>query len=273
VRGDIRDPRALGPLVTGAEVVVHLAAYVHRRARNARQREECWSVNRDGTAALVDAIAANAPKAFLVFVSTANVYPASERALDENEPPRPRSVYGASKLAAEEIVRDAIRRGILRGAILRPAMVFGPHAPGNLALLIRLARAGWIVSVAGGGNRKSIVPIGQLVDAIVAVAEERDSTSGRTFNVAGEALSMGEIQQTIAGVVGRRVRVISVPVPLLKGAAWIAPRSREMIETYQATNVLDDSALRSLPAFSPRGDVRETLRETVRRQLEGRDAR
>src|SRR5215213_4513573 len=82
VIGDIRDRAAVEELVRGASVVVHLAAYVHRRGA----ADECWSINVDGTQTVIDAVAAVAPSAFLIVISSASVYGSGDTPRDESAP-------------------------------------------------------------------------------------------------------------------------------------------------------------------------------------------
>ena len=253
LRGDVRDAAALRDLVDGADVVVHLAGYVHRRTRTEGERRSCWEVNEGGTAALVKAIEEEAPDAFLIFVSTANVYAPSDAPIRESDRLRPSNPYGESKLAAERIVFD----GRVSATVLRPAMVFGPGAPGNLPKLIALVRRRVKLLFGGGANRKSLVPVEEVVDAILAVANDRELAKGRAFNVAGQTFTMKEINELIAEALGKKPVTVNVP-------RKIGTALGRMGETYTSSTELDGSALRALPSFTPRGDARERLRETVR---------
>src|SRR6266513_1494382 len=145
-------------LVRGADVVVHLAAWVHRYSRGTKDRDECWSVNVGGTDALIDALRGLTRAPFAVLMSSASVYGPSALALDEAASCHPHTVYGQSKLEAERHFLDAVRGGAIRGCVLRPAMIFGPAAPGNLDRLARMARRGWVIEVARGA-RKSVAVV------------------------------------------------------------------------------------------------------------------
>ena len=270
VAGDIRDATALASLVHGADVVVHLAAYVHRAVRTRSEHEECQAVNVGGTAALIEAIAAHAPDAFLIHVSTANVYASSGLPLGESAPLAPETPYGRSKLEAERLVLAAHASHRVHGTVLRPAMVFGPGAPGNFARLVSVVRRGIFVDI-GGGNRKSILPVETLIDAILAVAARRELADGEVFNVAGgEPLTMHEITLCMGGALGRKPRRVVVPFPLLRFGARLAdealrilpkrlPKLAQIVESYASSVVLDDTKLRSRLGFQPAVDVRTAI--------------
>lgn len=271
IRGDIRDRDAVARLVSGAGVVVHLAGYVHRAVRTRRQREECRSVNAGGTAAVVDAVIGGAPDAFLIHVSTASVYAPSDEPLTETAPTIPQNAYGASKLEAEQLVIEAYRTRELRAAILRPAVVFGAGAPGNLARLAAMIRRGLLIEIGRGENQKSILPVDTLVDAIIALARHRAAADGEIFNVTGgPPMSMRLISDSIARAVGRTPQRLAVPrAPLFVAGRLLdalltvvplrAPKLSQMVESYGSTAVLDDAKLRSRIGFAPSADVASAI--------------
>ena len=248
IRGDIRDPAAVRALVKGASIVVHLAAFVHRRVRDEDDERECWSINVDGTQTLVDAVAESASDAFVVFMSSANVYGPSEEPLTETMTPSPETLYGTSKLEAEHRAVGAIRDGSITGCVLRPAMVFGPGAPGNLARLIRMVRSRVVVEIGGGSQKKSLVDIETLLDAIEEVVRRRDVTSGRVFNVGGTSMSIHDINRTIADALGVRPLVLSLPEKIIR---LVPSRFRRLLETYSRSSILDDSLLRETVGVEP----------------------
>lgn len=106
-------------LVTLApEVIVHAGAYTAVDAAEA-DRDAAWAVNVEGTAAVVRA--ASELGALLVYLSTDYVFPGtSPEPYPEDAPTGPLSVYGASKLAGEQVV--AVLADYL---VVRTSWVFG----------------------------------------------------------------------------------------------------------------------------------------------------
>jgi Nucleoside-diphosphate-sugar epimerases len=84
ITGDLADAEALTRLTRGADVVIHLAGRI-----KARRRADYFAVNRDGTAALVRALAGAEGEPHLLLISS----------LAAREPRL--SDYAASKQAAE----------------------------------------------------------------------------------------------------------------------------------------------------------------------------
>lgn len=274
IAGDICDAGAMSRLVAGADVVVHLAAFVHRRGMSVDEQRECETTNVEGTRTVVDACAAATSRPFLVFVSTASVY-GTGTDIDETTPVDPRGAYGRTKAAAERIVLDAAASGRIDAVVLRPAMVFGAAAPGNLGRLIRLVEKGIFPSFQGGRTLKSIVPIGMVVAAIQAVVADRERTNANVYNIAGGTITMRRIAEIIAADRRRTFRSVPVPMGLAKVTTKtidaIATRLRlplpslsQIVDAYRLSLTLSDARLRALPSFQWRHDVETALARSLR---------
>ena len=130
VRGDLADPGTLQAAVEGVDSVVHLAALFRTRDEDA-----IWRANLDGTRNLIAAVKDHAPGARLIMSSTGNVYNAdATRPALETDECSPKTAYGASKVAAEQLLRDSG----LTWAVLRLPFVYG-EGDGHLASIRTLA--------------------------------------------------------------------------------------------------------------------------------------
>jgi nucleoside-diphosphate-sugar epimerase len=226
VTGDVRDAAALRALVADTDRVVHLAAYVHREAQSARDVDECMSVNVHGTARLIEAITASGHKQHVVFMSTVAVYGDAFRRATEEHPCRPVTPYGRSKAQAEEIVRSAVARGAITASILRPALVCGPGAPGNLARLAAAVERGLCPLIGDGDNTKSLVHVDDLAAVVRACILEPPRAATRTYNVAAEPpLTMRQIVEMLAAHTGRPLRLVRIPRALVSIVAAVARRA------------------------------------------------
>jgi len=251
VRGDLRDPHALDSLVAGADAVAHLAAYVHRPAARPAEQRECFAVNLDGTRAVIEAIERAGRSARLVFVSTVAVYGTAFTGASEEAACAPASAYASSKLAAEGAVRDAFARGAMPGLVLRPAMVFGPGAPGNLEKLRRVVKHGLSPQIAGGRNQKSLVHVDDLVD-VLTVALTR-SGARTLYNVAADPpLTMRAIAEALSR--GRRTWPLPIPGAIATAAAstlalagrfgaWRLLELARTLDTFRTTTTVESTCV------------------------------
>jgi len=139
---DLTHPDEVASLIRWAkpDAVAHIAAMTLVDACQ-ENPPLCWENNVTATRNLIDALTTYAPKAHFVFVSTDFVFdgfvPRAYR-YKENDLPAPLSVYGASKLAAEWLVRQYPGPW----AIVRTSLVYGtaPHlSRDNIYLRVRQA--------------------------------------------------------------------------------------------------------------------------------------
>jgi nucleoside-diphosphate-sugar epimerase len=208
VPGDLFDAAARAALVNGADVVYHVAGLV--RAASAAELER---VNRDGTA-LVARESARAGVARLLLVSSLAATGPAPRgvSLDEGAGPGPITAYGRSKLAGEAEVRGA-------GApftIVRPPAVYGP---GDRAFLVlfRLAARGLGLLLGDGRQELSLVFAEDLARALVAAAESGATLGGAYHAAHEEVVTQRALGEQLGRALGRRVRFLRLPGPLLRG--------------------------------------------------------
>jgi UDP-glucose 4-epimerase len=274
ISGELSEDAVLERLVRDADAVVHAAAWVHREAPDAASRAACFTVNQHGTERLLAAVRRRGGRPPFAFVSTSAVYGEAFEDAPEAGPFAPRGAYAESKLAAERAVAAAHDQGAVRGAILRPAMVYGPGAPGNIARLEAMVRRGVAPRVAGGRNRKSIVHADDLAAVILAVLD-RAGPALEVYNVASEPPpTMREVGEALAAGLGRRLAWIPIP-----GVAWSAgaaasnawarvsgsrgPGLARTMQVYASTTTVRASAVRERLGARFR-DAAEGLRESVR---------
>lgn len=117
IEGDILDPSSLANALQSVRAIVHLAA-VFRTSDEAL----IWKVNQEGTRNLIAAAKSYAPEARFIMASTSHVYNAnSPRPSREDDNVEPKLAYPASKVAAENELRDSG----LNWSILRFPFVYG----------------------------------------------------------------------------------------------------------------------------------------------------
>jgi nucleoside-diphosphate-sugar epimerase len=202
IQGDLFHLAGLPPDI---ETVYHLAGVT-----KAPKTETYYTVNRDGTASLLKAMAENGLRARLVYLSSAAAggpAPLASPRREEDEPD-PVSPYGRSKLEAEKVVARFKDR--FPAVILRPPAVYGP---GDMDFLeyFRLVQKG-LVPVLGARQRYlNLIYVRDLVDALL-LAAAADTESGQVFNIADpKPLSWEDIGRLTARLLGCRVRVVRVP--------------------------------------------------------------
>ena len=189
--------------VERATAVVHLAAIAHRHA----SREELQRVNVD--LAVQTAQKAKAAGAQFVFLSSVKVHGESSKApFREDSPVAPQDIYAESKARAEEALRAIAG---LRLAVLRSPLVYGPGVKANFLALIDAVARGVPLPLASIRNRRSLIYVGNLADAILACLGKEG-----TYLVSdGEPVSTPQLVREIGAALGKPARLFPFPVSLL----------------------------------------------------------
>ena len=248
--GDIVAFREWPRLLDGLDVVVHLAALAHGAGVDeARLR----AVNVDVAAAI--GRAASAHGAHMVFLSSVKALgeDSTGRPLGESSPLAPVDAYGRAKADAERAL-GAIDR--LRLTILRPPLVYGPGVKANFLSLLHAVARGCPLPLASIDNRRSLVYLGNLCDAI-ACSIESPRALGRTYCVSdGAPVSTPELCRALGGALGRSARLFRFPVALLE----LAPPLRKLTGSLE----VDDGSLRRDLGWLPPFTLEEGLRATAK---------
>jgi nucleoside-diphosphate-sugar epimerase len=136
-------------------------------------------------------------------------------ALDGSEAPRPEDAYGDSKLAAERALAELASQSGLEVVVLRPPLVYGPAVRANFLLLLRAIASGVPLPFASVRNRRSLVYVGNLADAVAACVAH-PSAAGGTYVVSdGEPVSTPQLCRAIGNSLGRPARLFPFPPSLL----------------------------------------------------------
>ena len=251
----------------GVEAVVHLAARVHVMGEGAMDRNAFHEVNTAATIRLARAAVGAGIRRF-VFLSTVKVNGEStnERPFSVHDVPHPQGEYAVSKLDAEIGLSKVA--GLDR-VIVRSPLVHGAGAKGNLERMCRLALAGVPVPFGGIHNRRDLVGVRNLAELLVRCISH-PSAVGRTFMASdGEAISTPKLFRLIADAMGRRARIVSVPVGLVRAVGRVAGLSEEVSRLTDSLEI-DIKETRNLLGWSPRVSIEEGIAEMARAMTRAR---
>jgi nucleoside-diphosphate-sugar epimerase len=250
--------------VSGIDAVVHLAARVHVTGDDARAGEDLFrAVNVDGATGLARAARETRVRRF-VLASSTTIY--GDRSLGvpfaESSVPAPATPYARSKLDGERAVAEALAGSETELVVLRPPLVYGPGAKGNFERLVRLVERGVPLPLASVRNRRSILFLGNLVDAIVR-AIDHPAAAGKTYNVADlRDVSTPELIAGIAAALRRRARLLPWPVGMLRAAAALAGCSEELSRLVDDMAV-DASRMRADLGWAPPFTLAQGLAQSI----------
>jgi nucleoside-diphosphate-sugar epimerase len=269
VYGDVTSESSLREAVAAKDYVYHAAGAVKGTSQRAFDR-----VNSRGTANLLRACWKwNAGVKRLVLISSLSAAGPSTkgRLLSEDDPPRPVSRYGASKLKGEEEASKYMER--LPLTIVRPPVIFGPRDRG-MQPFFRMLKKG-IVLLLSGERLTNFVYVKDAVEGTVLAAES-DRAAGRTYYIAGKhACGWREFAEVAARVMGVRPLMVSVPAVAAKivgGVNSLAAaltgrarfldwqKAREMVQPHWLCDI--SKAKREL-GYRPSHSLEDALADTV----------
>ncbi|MEM7546411.1 MAG: NAD(P)-dependent oxidoreductase [Pseudomonadota bacterium] len=128
--GSVADAGFVGDHMTGAEVVFHTAT-LHKPQVASQPKQAFLDTNVTGTLTLLEAAVATGVSRF-IFTSTTSAFGASLRPdadapavwIDEDTPSPPKNIYGATKVAAEDLCRLFTYEHGLSAIVLRTSRFF-----------------------------------------------------------------------------------------------------------------------------------------------------
>lgn len=210
---DLRDAEAVDRAIATAkpDAIIHLAAIAApRQAKD--EPQTAWQVNLMGTFNLAQSVLRHAPAARFVFAGSSEAYGAafnrSAAPLSEDAALEPMSPYGATKAAADIMLRQMASDG-LQAAIFRP---FNHTGPGQLPAYVVPAFASQVACIEAGlqepvlrvGNleaRRDFLDVRDIVDAYLKAAGQDDLVAGETFNLSsGAPVQIADILALLTGM-------------------------------------------------------------------------
>ncbi len=263
--GDIGEATDWKDALQGVDCVVHLAARTHVLHDTARDPlREYWRINVAGTRRLAEQACEAGVRRF-VFLSSVKVNGEATRGepFRESDVPRPEDPYGITKLEAERTLADIATRSSFELVVLRPPLIYGPGVKGNFLRLLQLVARRVPLPIGGIRNQRSLLYIGNLVDAIIAALRAAQSSLGTYLVSDGEDVSTPELVRLLARAFGFEARMLSVPVSMLDLAARVTGRAAELNRLTQSLRI-DASRIRLDLQWRPAHSVRQGLEETAR---------
>lgn len=262
--GDIGPNTDWRAALAGCGAVVHLAARVHvMREATADTEAAFHAVNCEGTLNLARQAAAAGVRRF-VFVSSIKVNGEGRAApYHEADAAAPRDAYARSKWAAEQGLWEISRETGLEGVVLRPPLVYGPGVGANFQRLLGWVARGWPLPFGRVDNRRSLLFVGNLADAIRACLSH-PAAAGKTYLVSdGEDVSTPELLRRLAGALGRPARLSPVPPSWLAWVANLLGRGADL-DRLLGSLAVDSGAIRRDLAWRPPHTLNQGLAETGR---------
>ena len=207
-RGSTLQANVLRPLVRKVEAIIHLAAVVSPYY-SVKKPQVVNAVNVGGTMNVLDTALKERIQR-IVFASSSSVYGnQSSLPIAENNPLRPITPYGASKLSGEKYCEAYNQTFGLSTISLRYFNVYGQRQSANpysgvIAIFARQLRRGLRPTIYGDGSQtRDFIHVSDVVRANIQALESSREV-GDALNVGtGRAASINELSSVLAELIGR----------------------------------------------------------------------
>jgi len=193
IRGDIRNEKDLLTALSGADMVIHLAAIVGDPASK-KMPKETKEINLEATKMLVELSKQKGIKRLLFFSTCSNYGTSdSDKLSNENTPLNPISLYAETKVAAEKYILSSVATGFAP-CVFRVSTIFGtsPRMRFDLTInqfVLEAMRDRKLIIFAPNLWRPyiHIRDVARMVNIALIASEEK--VSGEVYNVGGKSMS------------------------------------------------------------------------------------
>jgi UDP-glucose 4-epimerase len=200
--------------LVGIDAVVHLAGRAHRPpAVQLAEKDLYFETNTTGTIHLAQA-AADAGVRNFIFASSIAVNGVSTDGrgpFRESDAPAPQSIYGRTKAAAEDGLRNVAAKTGMAVAAIRPPMIYGANAKGSFRILSRAIAAHVPLPFGMVRNRRAFIAA-ENVASFVAFCLENPGHGMETYIISDEEqISTADFSRRIGRALGRNAMLLPVP--------------------------------------------------------------
>jgi nucleoside-diphosphate-sugar epimerase len=253
-------------MLQDVDVIVHLAARVHVMEEHATDPlAEFFAVNLHGTTNLARQAAKAGVKRF-VYVSSIKVngeQTSKGRPFTESDHLQPQDAYAISKWAAEQALHSISQETGMEVVIVRPPLGYGPNVKANFLKLLELVDRGVPLPLGSVENSRSLIYVGNLVDALIICATH-PAAAGNAYLVSdGEDVSTPQLIQAVADALHRPSRVFPMSLALMRRVAALAGKSAAIDRLTQSL-VIDSSKIHSELGWRPPYTMAQGLQATAK---------
>lgn len=199
------------------DIILHAAGKAHSVPKTEAEKKVFFDVNYQGTVNLCRALEKSAiPKAF-IFISTVAVYGLETgENITEEYPLNGDTSYALSKIQAEKFLTEWCKEQNVTLGIIRPSLIAGPNAPGNLGAMVNGIKTGKYLSIAGGKAKKSVLMVQDIPHILPPLIEK-----GGIYNVCDDDQpSFRQLEILISNQLGKKPP-LSIPYPIAKMMALV----------------------------------------------------
>lgn len=230
VQGDLHSHKSLLAALEKSDVIFHVAALV-----KAPSQKEFDFVNVEATEQLIRLATKAGVKKVVILSSLAASGPSNGRPLTEDDPMKPVSMYGKSKMRMENRIKE-IALDDLSVTILRPPAVYGPREE-QIFTLFSIMNKGFAPLIGDGFSPLiSTIYVADLVSALLKATEQKQKGIHTYFVTGKEISNWNQIRDIFSIVMNKKVLSLKIPPKLVKNIAGVIETSAGFFGSYPVVN-------------------------------------
>lgn len=267
---DFDDSSILSSVLEGIDVVVHCAGRAHLvRDNSTSPVNEFRRVNVDLTLRLALEAVNSGVKRF-IFMSSIGVNGDNNTSpYTEQDTSSPVEDYAISKLEAEQGLQKIALASGMEVVIIRPPLVYGPSAPGNFGKLMNWMHKNIPLPLGAIHNKRSFIALDNLISFIIHCIDHPKAANEVFLISDGEDVSTTELLRRVSRALGKKPRLLPVPVGLMAFAAKLLGKESVANRLFGSLQV-DSSKARDLLGWRPVVTMEEQLKTTAEAWLKRR---
>jgi nucleoside-diphosphate-sugar epimerase len=266
VYGDLLVKESLGPALDGIDLVYHLAGEVY-----SRKKSDYYKGNVSATQNLLEACKEKSTKR-IVYLSTVGVYKPviTKTLLTEESECEPITIYGKSKLDAEEV----IKKYNISWVIIRAPVTYGPYQQPVLnKLFLDAVNKNKAYLFGDGSNLRSLCFIDNLVEGLALLVNKSEADRKTYILSDSSPYTFNEMIETVSRLLQRKVEVTHLP-SFLGDVSWkiygvmdslfnLCPVELYVIKKMQLHEGYDITKAEREIGYNPRITLEEGIKRTI----------
>lgn len=248
------------------DVVVYLAGKAHATCPpNAETDGEYMKINCDAAVEAAKAAAESFVRRFIYISSVGVNGEQSSVPFCEADIPTPLGPYAQSKYAAELKLFHISQQSGLEVVVVRPPMVVGPNAPGNVGKIVKWAGHRILLPLPLGytQNKRSVVGLSNLISFITICLAHPRAANEVFFVADGVDLSTTQLLEHFAVAFGKKPILVPIPPRLLRLALRMMGKRKLAIRLLGDFQVNTGKA-RNLLDWNPEVNFKDQCEEIVK---------
>lgn len=262
--GDISEKTDWSAALEGCNTIVHTAGRAHILDDSAEDKlAEFRRINCAATLKLAHDAEAAGVKHF-IFISSIGVNGNKTEGIPFNELslPQPTSDYAISKLEAEQALQAQFANSSMAITIIRPALICGENAPGNIRRLLKIVSSGLPLPFKGVNNKRGMVSLDNVISFIVACIENESSKNELFVLADKDSPTTEEIVRSFSRGMNKPSRIIWFPSSILS-LLLVAVGKKNLHEQLFGSLEIDASKSVRLLNWQPPVTIYETMEKTA----------